>query len=52
MNKILLVNNAEPGIKEFAEPIQKIIADAGSTSVFIEYKDCLNTLDSYARQWI
>lgn len=42
MTKILLVNNAEPGITEFAKTIEKIIAKDGSTSVFIEYKKCLN----------
>lgn len=42
MPNILLVNNAEPGITEFAKPIEKIIADSDSTSVFIEYKECLN----------
>lgn len=42
MPKILLINNAEPGITEFAKPIEKIIVKVGSTSVFIEYTDCLN----------
>jgi len=42
MPKIVLVNNAEPGITEFAKPIEKIISDAGSEFVFIEYKDCIN----------
>lgn len=42
MPNILLVNNAEPGITEFAKPIEKIIEDTGFTSVFIEYKECLN----------
>lgn len=42
MSKILLVNNAEPGITEFAEPIEKIISEVNSTSVFIEYKQCPN----------
>jgi GMP synthase (glutamine-hydrolysing) len=42
MPNILLVNNAEPGISEFAIPIEKIIADAGSTSVFIEYEECID----------
>jgi GMP synthase (glutamine-hydrolysing) len=42
MPKILLVNNAEPGITEFAKPIEKIVEDVGSSSVFIEYKECLN----------
>lgn len=41
MSKILIVNNAEPRITEFATPIEKIISKMGSTSVFIEYADCL-----------
>ena len=40
MSRILLINNAEPGIKEFAEPIEKLIGESGSTSFFIEYSDC------------
>ena len=40
--KILLVNNAEAGIIEFVKPIEKIISETGSSSVFIEYKDCLD----------
>lgn len=42
MPKILLVNNAEPGITVFAKPIEKIISKVGSTSFFIEYTDCLD----------
>ena len=42
MAKILLVNNAEPGIIEFASPIEKIINETGYTSVFVEYADCLH----------
>lgn len=41
MSKILIVNNAEPGITEFASPIEKIISEMNSTSVFIEYAECL-----------
>lgn len=37
MTEILIINNAEPGIKEFAEPIEKIISEAGSSSTLIEY---------------
>lgn len=40
MASILLINNAEPGIKKFAEPIEKIISETGSKSLFIEYSDC------------
>ena len=42
MPKILLVNNAEPGITKFAKPVEKIIFNASSSSVFIEYANCLN----------
>lgn len=41
MPKIVIVNNAEPGIKEFAKPIEEIILEMGSTSIFIEYTNCL-----------
>ncbi len=41
MSRILVVNNAEPGTTEFASPIEKIIEEEGSNSVFIEYADCL-----------
>lgn len=40
MPNILLVNNAQPGITEFAKPIEKIIKGIGSTFQFIEYADC------------
>lgn len=42
MTKILIVNNAEPGITEFAETIENIVAQTGSTSVLIEYADCIH----------
>jgi GMP synthase (glutamine-hydrolysing) len=42
MPKILLVNNAEPGITEFAEPIEKIISELDSSFQFIEYEDCID----------
>lgn len=42
MQKLVLINNAEPGITEFATPIEEIVEKAGSTSVFIEYADCLD----------
>jgi GMP synthase (glutamine-hydrolysing) len=40
MLKILIVNNAEPGITEFVNPLEKIVSDAGATSFSIEYKEC------------
>lgn len=42
MARILIINNAEPGITEFSDPIEKIVAQTGSTSIFIEYEECLN----------
>lgn len=39
MPKIVVVNNAESGIKEFAAPIEKIISEMKSTSVILEYAD-------------
>lgn len=41
MSKILIVNNAEPGITEFAKPIEKIIEEVGSNFVFIEYLESI-----------
>lgn len=43
MAHILVINNAEPGIREFAIPIENIINECGSSFDFIEYKDCINT---------
>lgn len=40
MKRILIVNNAEPGITEFAEPLIKLVSEAGFTPVFIEYAHC------------
>lgn len=42
MPKILIVNNADPGITEFAQPIEKIIIEVGSTYNFIEYAECID----------
>jgi len=42
MPHTLIINNAEAGITEFAEPIKKIVVDAGSTFDFVEYKDCMS----------
>uniref|UniRef100_UPI003216BA31 type 1 glutamine amidotransferase n=1 Tax=uncultured Draconibacterium sp. TaxID=1573823 RepID=UPI003216BA31 len=42
MSKIVIVNNAEPGITEFAKPFEQIISEAGSRFVCINYSDCLN----------
>jgi GMP synthase (glutamine-hydrolysing) len=41
MLKILIVNNAEPGITEFANPLEKIVTDAGAVSFCIEYQECI-----------
>ncbi len=43
MTDILIVNNAEPGIREFAAPIEKIVTAAGARPHFMEYADCMNT---------
>lgn len=45
MLKILIVNNAEPEITEFTNPLKKIVSDAGTISFCVEYKECssLNT---------
>lgn len=42
MAKILIVNNAEPGITEFTNPIEKIVTESGFISVTIEYAGCLD----------
>jgi GMP synthase (glutamine-hydrolysing) len=42
MTKIAVINNAEPGIREFAVPIEKIIQQCNVRSVFVEYVDCIN----------
>ncbi|MCK4761063.1 MAG: gamma-glutamyl-gamma-aminobutyrate hydrolase family protein [Candidatus Aminicenantes bacterium] len=39
----LIVNNAEKGIGEFCEPLEKILKDAGIDSKTIEYEDTLET---------
>jgi GMP synthase (glutamine-hydrolysing) len=43
MAHLLVVNNAEPGIREFAMPIEEIIDDHGSSFDFIEYRQCFKT---------
>lgn len=43
MKKILVINNAEPGIIEFATPIEKVVKETGAKSFIIEYKSCLLT---------
>ena len=39
MQKVLIINNAEPGINEFVEPLQKIAKEAGVASILIEYSN-------------
>lgn len=41
MTKIAIVNNAERGITTFTTPIEQLITKCGSSSVLIEYADCL-----------
>ena len=36
MQKLVLINNAGPGITEFARPIEELVEKAGATSVLIE----------------
>ena len=42
MAHILIINNAEPGIREFSVAIEQIIANNGSTFDYIEYRECSN----------
>ncbi|MFW5823330.1 MAG: glutamine amidotransferase-related protein, partial [Tangfeifania sp.] len=37
MGKILIINNAEPGIIEFVEPLQKIVGQEEMPNITIEY---------------
>lgn len=39
MRKILIINNAEPGINEFVEPLQKIVREERMKSILVEYAD-------------
>ena len=39
MRKILIINNAEPGITEFVEPLQKIVGEEGMESFLLEYAE-------------
>ena len=39
---ILIVNSAEPGIREFTEPLEKIAQGEKLSTVTIEYKDCID----------
>jgi GMP synthase (glutamine-hydrolysing) len=43
MTTILIINNAEKGITQFVEPLQKIAAQAGAASDMIEYENSLHT---------
>ena len=48
MAKILIINNAEPGITEFTNPIERIVAKTDCTSVSVEYADSPNiNFDSF-----
>lgn len=40
MLNVLIINNAEPGIDEFTNSLERIVTDAGADSVCIEYKEC------------
>lgn len=43
MTDILIVNNAEPGIRKFAAPIEEIVSDSGAQPHVIEYAASLKT---------
>lgn len=43
MTKILIINNAEPGISEFCESIEKILKSSGRAFNTIEYRHTLVT---------
>jgi GMP synthase (glutamine-hydrolysing) len=38
---ILIVNSAEPGIRDFTEPLEKIVQEQGLNPATIEYKNCI-----------
>lgn len=40
MLKILIVNNAEPEINEFTNPLKQIVSDACAEFICIDYKQC------------
>ena len=39
MVTILIINSAEKGITEFVEPLEKIVREAGTASIVIEYEE-------------
>jgi GMP synthase (glutamine-hydrolysing) len=39
MSKILIINNAEPGINEFIEPLQNIVEEMGMNCITANYKE-------------
>lgn len=43
MPEILIVNNAEPGITEFTDPLAKIVSSCQAEPIIIDYHDCLTT---------
>jgi len=45
--QILIINNAEPGIREFVLPIEKILRETDAITYFIEYEEAIN-IDLYA----
>jgi len=46
--QILIINNAEPGIREFVLPIEKIVRETDAIPYFIEYEEAINTdLDAF-----
>jgi len=49
MKKILIVNNAEPGIREFTDPLERIVTESGAQPIFAEYENCIQLdLDNFS----
>ena len=44
MPEILIVNNAEPGISEFTDPLTRIVSSCQAHPTVVDYQDCL-TID-------
>lgn len=42
MKKILIINNAEPGISDFNEPFVNIVKDSEAMPVVADYRNCAN----------
>jgi len=40
MPEILIINNAEPGINEFTDPLAKIVSSCQALPIVVDYQDC------------